>query len=111
MAATAIADVNMVQKANIYGYSRERLMNFMKISTTSPNHLNAVKKIFEAGFAFGRFTIRSYATFESNMPIVLRFMVDSHITGMNWLELPAKKFTLRKGAEKTSGCQIEADVL
>lgn len=111
MAATAIVDVKMVQKANIYGYSRERLMNFMKISTTSPSYLNAVRKIFETGFAFGRFKTRSYATFESNMPIVLRFMVDSHITGMNWLELPAKKFTLRKGTDKTSNSQFEADVL
>lgn len=111
MSPTAIASVEMVQKANIYGYSRERLMDFVKISTTSPNGLNAVKKILEAGFAFGRFGARAYATFESNMPIVLRFMVDSRITGMSWLELPADKFVLRRETEKASGCQLEVDIL
>lgn len=107
---TAIAEIKMIRKGNIYGYSREKLMDFIKISTTSPTHLNSIKRVVEGGIAIGRFSSRSYATFESNLPIVLRFMVDAQITGMNWIELPPCKFSIRNNEHKITSCQIECDV-
>lgn len=84
---------------------------FIKISTTSPSHLNAVKKVVETGVTLGRFPSRSYTTFESNMPIVLRFMVDAKITGMNWIELPTGSWSQRTLGDRLSTCQYELDVL
>lgn len=38
-------------------------------------------------------------------------MVDMNVTGCNWIEVPANKYTLRgKGERVTSRCQIELDV-
>lgn len=101
----------MVNKASIYGYSPQGKSPFLKIFATSPNSLNAIKKLADTGFAFGNFPFKSYPTFESNMPIVLRFMVDAKITGMNWIELPAKKYSLRQDyGNKVSNCQYEVDI-
>lgn len=96
---------------NIYGYSANAKVPFLKIYTTSPSHLNAAKKILETGMAFGRFPVKAYPTFESNMPIVLRFMVDAKMTGMNWIELPASKYKHRSAGEKESSCQYEVDIM
>jgi DNA polymerase delta subunit 1 len=65
----------------------------------------------ETGFGFGRYPTKIYPTFESNLPIVLRFMVDSKMTGMNWIELPAGKYVVRSEDVKTSCCQYEVDIL
>lgn len=40
----------------------------------------------------------------------MRFMVDTHMTGVNWIELPAGKWSLRSHDEKISTSQIECDV-
>lgn len=102
----------MMKKSNIYGYSNEKYADFVQISVTSPTALNAVKRLMESGFEFDRFSNRSYPTFESNMPIVLRFMVDARVTGMNWIELLPDKYTLRlNDSERSSVCQYEVDVL
>jgi DNA polymerase delta subunit 1 len=102
--------VKLVHKANIYGYAKCKDIPFVLISATSPSHLNAIKKLLETSFGFGRFSARSYPTFESNMPIVLRFMVDAKIAGMNWVEAPAGTYSLRSAAERTSSCQYEIDI-
>lgn len=63
------------------------------------------------------------ATFESNIPFTLRFMIDTKVgamcvfvgclanatryqlVGMNWIEVPAGAYTLR--SNQTSHCQLE----
>lgn len=37
-------------------------------------------------------------------------MVDTRMTGVNWIELPAKKWSLRSSAEHVSRSQLEVDV-
>ena len=48
------------------------------------------------------------ATFESNLEYTLRFMIDTNVVGMNWIEVPAGKYKLR--SKPTSHCQIELEV-
>ena len=47
-------------------------------------------------------------TFESNMAYTLRFMIDTKVLGMNWIEVPAGNYTLVHA--KRSKCQIEISV-
>lgn len=47
-------------------------------------------------------------TFESNLAYTLRFMIDTKVVGMNWVELREGKYHLLNGMEKKSLCQIEA---
>ncbi|TCD65917.1 DNA-directed DNA polymerase delta [Steccherinum ochraceum] len=49
-------------------------------------------------------------TFESNIAYTLRFMIDTKVVGMNWIEVPAGKYSLRTGKSKKSKCQIELSV-
>jgi len=50
-------------------------------------------------------------TYESNILFTLRFMIDAKLVGMNWVEMPAGKYTLRqKKEEKDSCCQYELDI-
>ncbi len=37
-------------------------------------------------------------------------MIDAKILGMNWVEIPARKYTLRQKQEQDSCCQYELDV-
>lgn len=50
-------------------------------------------------------------TFESNVPFVLRFMIDREIQGADWLELPMKTYAIRQPADKVSRCSLEVDVV
>ena len=45
------------------------------------------------------------STFESNIVYTLRFMIDTKVVGMNWIEVPAGSYTLVLA--KRSKCQIE----
>jgi DNA polymerase delta subunit 1 len=102
--------VNLVQKESIYGYSGHRSSPFLHIVTSNPNHVPTAKRALETGFAFGRYEDKIYfSTFESNLPFIMRFMVDTKVTGMNWIELPERKYTVRE--RHSSKCQIEVDVL
>jgi DNA polymerase delta subunit 1 len=47
-------------------------------------------------------------TYESNIAYTLRFMIDTKVVGMNWVELPAGKYEMLDSSEKRSLCQIEA---
>jgi len=49
-------------------------------------------------------------TYESNMPYTLRFMIDTRVVGMNWIEVPGSRYTLYDDRKKTSRCQLEFDV-
>lgn len=68
-------------------------------------------------------------TYESNMPYILRFMIDTNVrlmrsstilhmlivmlekvVGMNWIEVPAGKYKLTPEKQKRSLCQIELSV-
>ncbi len=46
------------------------------------------------------------ATFESNVPFVLRFLIDCDISGSNWIELPRGAYTLRPAAECLTYTQV-----
>lgn len=88
----AIHAVELVHKTNIYGYSKTGQSPFIKILLQSPTHLNQAKRIhymnhydiflgiLESGFAIGpEYPSQPHATFESNIPIVMRFMVDTKV--------------------------------
>jgi DNA polymerase delta subunit 1 len=81
--------------------------------------------VFVSGFGnvFGQ-------TFESNVPFVLRFMIDQNINGADWVELPAGKYSIRNNPNSSddgrgnhnnnasnatlpwvSRCTIECDVV
>lgn len=103
--------VEMVHKTNVYGFvPKSTQQRYLRITCTSPNAMNSAKRIVETGISFSGHDNVQFSTFESNIPFVMRFMVDTRMTGVNWIELPAKKWSLRSSAEHVSRSQLEVDV-
>ncbi|XP_023214577.1 DNA polymerase delta catalytic subunit-like [Centruroides sculpturatus] len=105
--------VEIVLKKNIYGYDARGKRPFIKITMALPKLLAPAKRLLETGAVVcDGFKDYSFGVFESNIDFQIRFMVDNHIVGCNWIELPAGKYNLReeKSTNVKSRCQIEVDI-
>eukprot|EP00940_MAST-03C_sp_MAST-3C-sp2_P000851 g851.t1 len=97
-------------KQSVLGFSEEK-HTFLKIYTALPNFVPTARGILQNGFKCpGMSEYRQFVCYESNMPYVLRFMIDRDIVGCNWVELPAGSYSVR-ASTKTSHCQVEVDVV
>ncbi len=84
-------------KRSILGYATDSEQAFFKIFVATPNQVPTVKRILDDGLdvpGFGR--LSGVLSYESNVPFVLRFMIDKEITGAGWLECPAGTYAVRK---------------
>ncbi|KAA1468795.1 hypothetical protein DENSPDRAFT_834227 [Dentipellis sp. KUC8613] len=109
---TGVVDsIEFVVKRSLWGYKGDDLVTFMKITVTEPRLLPTVRGIFERGeCGYGDLFPGEVATYESNIVYILRFMIDTKVVGMNWIEVPAGNYTLIEGNKKKSHCQIELEV-
>ena len=108
-----IHSIQMVLRENIFGYQGNQKSPYLKISVADPQHIPKVRYAFEkqsidyenfwAGLDGGIMTF-------DNLDYVLRFMIDTGITGMSWVEVPASKYDLVAPRDRQSTCQIEATV-
>ncbi|KAF2816916.1 DNA polymerase delta catalytic subunit [Mytilinidion resinicola] len=114
--APAVQSVQLVARENIYGYQGNMQSPYIKITATDPKYLNGkygIRNAFESGNANYNGLWKGHAdgilTFDE-IQYVLRFMIDCHIAGMSWVEVPANKFRMIPERERHSNCQIEASV-
>ena len=75
-----------------------------------PSVINSVKRFVEDGVTVSGLGTFRGQTYESNVPFPLRFMIDNNISGADWIELPAKTYSIRPSTEQTSRCSLEVDV-
>ncbi len=102
---TYISHIEPVSKCSIYGYNQNKNQSFLKIFLYNPSSMAAMKRILEGGIEFaGKW--HNFSTFESNIPHIMRFMVDSKITGMSWVKIDPSDFRLRGTSAYSSRCQI-----
>lgn len=132
----------MVMKRSLMNYRGDTNVPFIKITVQDQRSLPKARdkyffsshcriqeaylawcpRVFEREtFQFRDLQIGS-ATYESNIPYTLRFMIDTKVSpltavtpaalnptyqlvGMNWIEVPPGGYTLRQN--KTSHCQLE----
>lgn len=107
----ALLKLELVERTNLYGFvSKSQQQRYIRITCASPHAMNTAKRIVETGISFAMHDSINFSTFESNIPFVMRFMIDTHMTGVNWIELPAGKWTLRSSADAVSSCQLECDI-
>ncbi|KAL0953498.1 hypothetical protein HGRIS_004725 [Hohenbuehelia grisea] len=104
-----VKKIELVKKRSLMSYTGDSWVTFIKLTISDPKSLPKVRGSFEKGEiqCDGAFPA-GYPTFESNIAYTLRFMIDTKVVGMNWIEVPAGKYRLRKN--QTSHCQIEIDV-
>ena len=98
------------RKQSLLGYHFGQTKSFLKVYVALPSLVPGVKRIFDEGFIVAGLGNISGQTYESNVPFVLRFMIDNDIHGSDWIEVPAKSYSLRDQKESVSRCTIELDV-
>ncbi|CAG2162975.1 unnamed protein product [Oppiella nova] len=103
----AVLAVELIQKQSIYGYRGYDKIPFIKITMCLPRLIAPAARILSNNSAFSSEGLQSY---ESNIDFDIRFMVDTHVVGCNWIELPAGAYTIRPADEMVSRCQLEVDI-
>ncbi|ODQ54350.1 hypothetical protein SAICODRAFT_208664 [Saitoella complicata NRRL Y-17804] len=102
--------VQIAMKTNLYGYAGGSKNPFLKIILKDPKYLPKVRGVFEReGINFNDMFPGPTTTFD-NIANELRFMIDTKLVGMNWVELPAGKYSLTSEDKKIGTCQIECSI-
>ncbi|KAJ7050544.1 DNA polymerase family B-domain-containing protein [Mycena amicta] len=106
-----VTNVEVVSRRSLWQYRGDDFVPFLKLTITNPKSLPKVRGLFERNECKYQYfsTDGPIATFESNIAYTLRFMIDTKVVGMNWIEIPPTKYTIRKDRQK-SHCQLEITV-
>ena len=70
-----------------------------------------LKRNFDEGISVPSIGLVKGQTYESNVPFVLRFMIDKGIQGADWVEMPAVTYSLRDENRKQSRCLRDGHLL
>ncbi|CAI7902383.1 unnamed protein product [Closterium sp. NIES-53] len=102
--------VEMLKAQGLLYYQGPDKKTFLKITLALPTMVAPCRAYFEQGFEWNGVHFPA-TTYESNVLFALRFMIDCHVTGGNWISLPAGTYRVREDARKLSACQLEVDIL
>ncbi|KAI9827344.1 MAG: DNA-directed DNA polymerase delta [Sarea resinae] len=109
----AIHSVQMLMRENLFGFQGNQKSPYIKITVTDPKFINRVRTMIEHGTAnykgLWKGVDGGILTFDS-IQYVLRFMIDTKISGMSWVEAPAGKYHMIPHRDRHSTCQIEAHI-
>ncbi|KAI9884696.1 MAG: DNA-directed DNA polymerase delta [Watsoniomyces obsoletus] len=107
----AIHSVQMVLRENIFGYQGGVQSPYLKITVNDPRFINRLRTNIENGYVNWRGLWKAaeggILTFDS-IQYIQRFMVDTKMAGMSWVEVPTGSYHVIPGRERHSNCQIEA---
>ena len=102
------AETKLVMRESIYGFQGNQKSPFIKLVLTDSKYLPKVRGAFERGdFSFQGMFPGQIMTFESTMAYELRFMIDTELFGMSWVELAAGGYTIVPEHSRVSNCQLE----
>lgn len=102
----SVTKIEVHKKENILHYTGQGQQNFLKIFTNVPKSVAGLRSNIEKA-AIEKLT-GSCQTYESNIPFALRFMIDTGIVGMCWVEIPGMRY--QEVEKKSSYAQIELKV-
>jgi DNA polymerase delta subunit 1 len=75
-----------------------------------PSLIAGVKRMIDDGVQISGLGVMRGQTYESNVPFVLRYMIDNDISGADWVVLPGSTYTVLPQTAQKSRCNIEVDV-
>ncbi|KAL9098479.1 MAG: hypothetical protein Q9163_005869 [Psora crenata] len=109
----AIHKVELVMRENLFGFQGNVKRAYIKITVTDPKFLNRLRTMIEKDTMSYKQMWKGVdggiLTFD-NIQYVLRFMIDTGVTGMSWVEAKASKYEMMPHGDRHSNCQIEAYV-
>ena len=111
-----ISKVSLVMRESIMGFQLDDARRpFLMIVTSHPKYVPVCRTTLQQGinfmvsetsdFVVSETSYIQFQTFESNLPFVLRFMIDLGIGGGYWIEVDSFTQT-----DRSSACQYEVDV-
>ncbi|KAF7308685.1 DNA polymerase [Mycena chlorophos] len=105
-----VLNVETVMRRSLWGYRGDDYVPFLKLTVANPKALPKVRGLFERNECRYQYFQQDtpIATFESNIAYTLRFMIDTKVVGMNWIEIPANKYIVKDRPK--SHCQLEISV-
>ncbi|KAJ6184037.1 hypothetical protein N7519_005338 [Penicillium mononematosum] len=111
---TAISSVQLTMRENIYGFQGNQKSYYIKITVTEPKMAARLRSLLETGSGSMNYKgmwsgADGILTFD-NIQYLLRFMIDTGLAGMAWVEAMAGKYRLLGQSQRLSNCQIEASV-
>lgn len=108
-----IHSVQMSMRENLYGFQGNQKSPYLKITVTDSKYINKLRTTIEGGNMnykqMWKGVDGGILTFDS-IQYVLRFMIDTGVTGMSWVEAPQSKYHMIPHRDRHSNCQIEAYV-
>lgn len=104
-----IIKIETVQTESLMYYKKYGPSEYLKISVFLPKMVGALKKYFEGVIHVNSKEIGGIV-YEANLPFVLRFLIDNHITGSSWVKCLKGKYAIRNKKKKISNCSFEIDV-
>ncbi|KAL4246251.1 DNA polymerase [Abortiporus biennis] len=107
---SAVRNIEFVKKKNLMNYYGDDWVMFAKLTILDQRSLPKIRDTGECKYGDNLFPDGGVATFESNIAYTLRFMIDTKVVGMNWIEVPAGQYRILKGKQKRSHCQVEISV-
>ena len=107
-----IHSVVMVMREDMYGFQGNQKSPYLKITVNDPKYINRLRTLIEKedGRAYKGLWGSDREDTYDNLEYVLRCMVDTNISGMSWVEVPAGKYRMISQRDRHSNCQIEAFV-
>ena len=107
----AVLGVEITEKESLYYFHGNKKAKFLRITLALPRLNAAANRLLREGKVHvDGLGTPSYEAYESNIDFEVRFMVDTHLVGCSWVELPAGEWTIRDKSEHQSRCQLEVDV-
>ena len=95
---------------SLLGYRFNEVKDFIKVYVAMPSLVPGLKRLFDDGVSVSGLGVVRCQTFESNVPFVLRFMIDNHITGSDWIEFPKATYSIKDKVKSVSRCSLEIDI-
>lgn len=105
-----VLNITVKKLSSVWGYQYNRLTDFLCIQLALPSLVPPAKRFLEDGILINSFSRRSFQTYESNVPFILRFMVDTKMSGGSWIELPPEKYAIKPNASKMTRSQLEVEI-
>ena len=97
----SILKIEACKKESIRDYKGENGKSmFLKITTAVPSYVSSIRGWLRAERKIDGLNFYT-ATYESNMPYALRFMIDTDIVGMGWVRLKGGKYNIEENFQST----------
>ena len=99
----------ITDRQSILGFNSQ-FKRFFKIFVSVPTFIPPLKRMMSDGIPLPGCGNSSCQAFETNVPFVLRYMIDMDINGAGWLTASAGSYSIRSERDKKTHCQLEIDI-